>query len=208
MLTRSTSVLRTSPALVLAVLCMSAAAATAQELSGADVWAANCGSCHRMRGVDTYTPAQWNSVVTHMALVARLTPAQTRAVREFLAPEMRTGSLPARRQIASAFSSDVVQPTVSPWWLETEQANLVSGSDVYRSKCAACHGPQGRGDGPAGRRLRTPPRDLTDASQWTISTDAEIAELIRTGRRGMPAVRTLTQAQLDSVVAYVRSLRR
>jgi len=36
-----------------------------------------------------------------------------------------------------------------------------SGAEMYRSYCAACHGPNGKGDGPAASALKTPPADLT-----------------------------------------------
>ena len=35
------------------------------------------------------------------------------------------------------------------------------GSGLYRSYCASCHGPSGRGDGPAGDEFRRRPADLT-----------------------------------------------
>lgn len=36
-----------------------------------------------------------------------------------------------------------------------------SGSEMYKSYCAACHGPSGKGDGPAAAALKTAPPDLT-----------------------------------------------
>ena len=35
------------------------------------------------------------------------------------------------------------------------------GRDLYGAYCAACHGREGRGDGPVGTALKTPPSDLT-----------------------------------------------
>jgi mono/diheme cytochrome c family protein len=37
----------------------------------------------------------------------------------------------------------------------------VEGEDNYAEYCAACHGKEGKGDGPAARALKTPPADLT-----------------------------------------------
>jgi mono/diheme cytochrome c family protein len=37
----------------------------------------------------------------------------------------------------------------------------VRGPDLYRAHCAACHGPEGKGNGPAAAALRTKPADLT-----------------------------------------------
>jgi mono/diheme cytochrome c family protein len=36
-----------------------------------------------------------------------------------------------------------------------------SGSDMYAQLCAACHGPGGKGDGPAAPEFKRPPTDLT-----------------------------------------------
>lgn len=36
-----------------------------------------------------------------------------------------------------------------------------SGKAMYTQYCGACHGPEGRGDGPAAFTLKTPPSDLT-----------------------------------------------
>lgn len=41
-------------------------------------------------------------------------------------------------------------------------ANYVpSGAAMYKAYCAACHGPSGKGDGPAAFTLKTPPANLT-----------------------------------------------
>jgi mono/diheme cytochrome c family protein len=37
----------------------------------------------------------------------------------------------------------------------------VRGPDLFRAHCAACHGPDGKGDGPAASGLKTKPADLT-----------------------------------------------
>jgi putative copper resistance protein D len=39
--------------------------------------------------------------------------------------------------------------------------SVASGAALYRAHCATCHGPTGRGDGPAGAGLPRPPADLT-----------------------------------------------
>lgn len=37
----------------------------------------------------------------------------------------------------------------------------IDGRTAYQESCAACHGPNGQGDGPAARGLATGPADLT-----------------------------------------------
>ncbi len=43
----------------------------------------------------------------------------------------------------------------------TETAAVASGKQTYVEYCAVCHGPDGRGMGPAASALKTPPADLT-----------------------------------------------
>ena len=40
-----------------------------------------------------------------------------------------------------------------------------SGKQMFRDYCAACHGMEGKGDGPVARFLRTPPADLGALAQ-------------------------------------------
>jgi len=40
----------------------------------------------------------------------------------------------------------------------------VKGQDLYRAHCSACHGPEGKGDGPLASALKTKPADLTALS--------------------------------------------
>ncbi len=45
------------------------------------------------------------------------------------------------------------------------QSNPTSGKQMFNDYCAACHGAQGRGDGPAVEFLKTPPPDLGTLAQ-------------------------------------------
>ena len=40
--------------------------------------------------------------------------------------------------------------------------SIASGAQVYAEQCSVCHGPQGRGDGPAAATLKVHPVDLTE----------------------------------------------
>ena len=39
--------------------------------------------------------------------------------------------------------------------------SMASGQEMYGAYCAACHGKEGRGDGPAASEFKTPPTNLT-----------------------------------------------
>jgi len=74
----------------LSLVFLTAPVAAQRTPSGAEVWGANCGRCHRVRAVDAYDARQWETIVAHMALAARLTPDETQAVREFLVGAARS----------------------------------------------------------------------------------------------------------------------
>lgn len=44
---------------------------------------------------------------------------------------------------------------------ERQLIHSLDGQALYREYCAVCHGESGKGDGPMGRALKTPPADLT-----------------------------------------------
>jgi mono/diheme cytochrome c family protein len=45
------------------------------------------------------------------------------------------------------------------------QTSATSGKEMFNSYCAACHGRDAKGDGPAAAALKVPPPDLTTLSQ-------------------------------------------
>ena len=57
---------------------------------------------------------------------------------------------------------------------------IVHGGSLFTSNCVACHGAQGRGDGPAAKSLPLPPADLT-ASHFWAHNDGELYWFIATG---------------------------
>ncbi len=44
--------------------------------------------------------------------------------------------------------------------------SIAGGAALYPAHCAACHGAEGRGDGPAAKGLKVPPADLTAEHLW------------------------------------------
>jgi mono/diheme cytochrome c family protein len=77
------------------------------------------------------------------------------------------------------------------------------GADTYAQHCATCHGADGKADTPRGRRKNAP--DLTKS---TIGT-AQGIRVITNGREEMPAFKkTLSDAEIRDVMAYVRGFRK
>ena len=78
-----------------------------------------------------------------------------------------------------------------------------NGGDLFKQKCAMCHGPDGKGYS----ALKTP--DFTNPKVQGSLTDKEIVEAIKNGKKGtaMPAFGDkLSAEQIHSLVAYLRSL--
>lgn len=55
-----------------------------KELTGAEVYAANCGKCHSERYPSERTDEEWKLIVNHMRVRAGLTAKETKAVLEYL----------------------------------------------------------------------------------------------------------------------------
>ena len=78
------------------------------------------------------------------------------------------------------------------------------GQALYTEYCAACHGDRGRGDGPLGSDLDVP--DLSRWPEWTNISNRDWQSSIRADAVHSEAVASLSQDDLDTVLAYVRSL--
>jgi mono/diheme cytochrome c family protein len=77
-------------------------------------------------------------------------------------------------------------------------------AEIYKAKCAACHGPDGSGQTTVGKSLKV--RDLRSAEvQKQADTDLQTA--ITEGKGKMPAYKAkLSVADIASLVAYIRGM--
>ena len=64
------------------------------------------------------------------------------------------------------------QPTIKK--VSPTPTSPASGKEMFTNYCAACHGPDGRGGGPAAAALKVPPPDLTTL---TARNDGKFPEL-------------------------------
>src|SRR5712692_4665456 len=77
------------------------------------------------------------------------------------------------------------------------------GPDLFKSKCAMCHGPDGTGKTMMGEKLKIPDLNSADVQK---KTDAELKTIIVKGKNKMPAYETkLTKEQIDNLVACIRN---
>jgi mono/diheme cytochrome c family protein len=77
------------------------------------------------------------------------------------------------------------------------------GADLFKAKCASCHGPDGKGDVPIGRTLKV--KSLVQ----TKLSPAEIDKIVAEGKPGtkMVAVKSLSPEQRKAVAAFVKTLK-
>lgn len=61
---------------------------------------------------------------------------------------------------------------------------LARAREIYTTTCASCHGPNGNGDGIAGKGLNPPPRDFASITGWKIGRG--IVQIYKTLQEGIP----------------------
>jgi cytochrome c6 len=75
---------------------------------------------------------------------------------------------------------------------------------TFKAKCQMCHGPDGSGNTPAGKKFGA--KDLK-SSEVQKNTDAELTAMINKGKDKMPAYGTkLQSSEIKELVAYIRQL--
>ena len=92
---------------------------------------------------------------------------------------------------------------------------FTAARDLWATRCANCHGPDGRGDGPSGRALVQPPRDFHDAAWQARVTDDHLRRTIVEGGHSVGLSRDMSAnadlahrpAVVDELVQIVRSHR-
>jgi len=76
---------------------------------------------------------------------------------------------------------------------------------LYKSKCQVCHGADGKGDTPAGKKVGA--RDFHSPEVAKMS-DTDLFEITKKGKDKMPSYdKKLTDDQIKALVKYIRSLK-
>ena len=63
----------------------------------------------------------------------------------------------------------------------TTKPDLAAAQALFAERCAACHGPQGKGNGPAAAALNPKPRNYGDTSWQATVTDEQLRKTIKLG---------------------------
>lgn len=83
------------------------------------------------------------------------------------------------------------------------------GKALYETRCAVCHGPDGRADTPVGRTLKPRPRNFSDPVEMARVTVDRIYHAIKEGRPGTAMAgwgQVLTETEIGDVIDHIHSL--
>ena len=93
-------------------------------------------------------------------------------------PKVIAGEMPGSGQASSETHGSNGKSPI------TQQARA-EAADIFESRCVACHGEEGRGDGPAASNLNPKPRDFHNRKWQKSISDETIARAIIYGGRSV-----------------------
>lgn len=106
----------------------------------------------------------------------------------------------------SVYYRALLVAAVTPNPMPHEPKSISRGAAIWATTCAACHGPEGRGDGPVTARLPKKPKDLTRIAPPPIFPDGVLAYRIATGGVVMPAwAGVLSEQDIWDLVNFIRA---
>lgn len=82
---------------------------------------------------------------------------------------------------------------------------------IFDAKCAMCHGKDGKGQTPVGKKMNL--KDYTDATVQESFKDEDLAKAIKEGvheggKTRMKAFDKLTDAEVNALVKYIRAFKK
>jgi len=91
-----------------------------------------------------------------------------------------------------------------PRFLSAEDTSQDSTAKLFKLNCAICHGADGSGNTPMGKKLNV--KDLRSEEVQKLS-DAELTKIIAKGKGKMPAFdKKLKEEEINKLVAFIREL--
>src|SRR5687768_14476228 len=85
-------------------------------------------------------------------------------------------------------------------------ADAAAGKAVYEKACRSCHGPDGTPNAKIASMMKVEMRHLGSKEVQAL-TDAEHKKVITEGKGKMKPMKTVSGADVDNVVAYIRTLK-
>jgi len=108
-----------------------------------------------------------------------------------------------KRDFVRVFVNGMLLAGLIGFCAETSPAQS-AGETLFKTKCAACHGPDGKGEVPMGKKLGA--RNLSSLEVQSQS-DTQLIDVVTKGKSKMPAYDgKLTKQQIADLVAYIREL--
>ncbi len=172
-----------------------------------------------MRYTAQVTPSAQPSIAAGATLNAKLPQDLTdSAQRRTLAPADAFQTLRGDPANATLSDDDVWNLVAWAWLKDVPPTALARAETLYARDCAACHGPDGKGNGPAGVNLPgmakmdptmpKGPANFTDAGTMLAASDVLLqGKLLRGGMgTGMPEFGSLySDEELWAMIAYLRA---
>jgi mono/diheme cytochrome c family protein len=106
----------------------------------------------------------------------------------------------------TAFTVAVADRLVRTTNINYSASAAPDAASLFNSQCAQCHGRDGRAKTKRGRQTHS--RDITSAEWQNDVSDERIFNSISRGKGKMPAFKKLSDTQVDSLVTYVRRLKK
>lgn len=95
--------------------------------------------------------------------------------------------------------------------LAKAEGDPAKGKEIFQTNCATCHGPEGKGDGPAAAALSPKPRNLSDAEYVSKLSNEHLFKVISEGGASVgksPMMAAwggiLSENDILNVIAYIR----
>ena len=174
---------------------------------GARLYQANCVSCHGPRGLgDGPEVAKLNPkppAIGSAATMSFVTPALS--FRKISVGVAGTAMVAFAPKLTAEQRWNIVMYLST---LRSTPQQVAEGEGLYTQGCVECHGITGLADGTAARSLSKVPPELGSFAWQVERSDSALAAAVSAGTPGtpMPPASQLTPAQVQSVVAYLRSL--
>src|SRR5450432_1500591 len=87
-----------------------------------------------------------------------------------------------------------------------QAADANAGKAVYQKSCKSCHGPDGAGNPAIAKMMKVEMKDLKSSDVQAMSDD-DLKKIITDGKGRMKPFASVSGADADNVVAYVKSLK-
>ncbi|MEE2828440.1 MAG: c-type cytochrome [Myxococcota bacterium] len=155
------------------------------------------------------TPAEEPATATEEQPAVEETP-EAGAEAEEAAPVPAVEPSQLSDELKSLLSSPETDGRLRENPLSGDAEAIQKGKEEYQSVCSPCHGPEGKGDGPAAKALSRPPSHLADPVRGAKLSEGDRFIVMKNGIPGteMQAFgASLSDEQIWRILAYVETLR-